>query len=98
MSMFTREDSSAIPRLPRRTDSIVHNLVLSKKELHEKLAKLNVDKSLGPDDIHPCLLKELADYLSTPVADLFNKSLQTEQLPQEWKEAFLPIYKKVQKV
>ena len=81
LSKCTREDSGVIPTLPPRTDTVVENLVLSEKAVHQKLAKLNVNKSLGPADLHPCLLNELADYLSTPAADMFNKSLQTEQLP-----------------
>ena len=95
LSVFTGEDSGLLPTLIPRTDTIIENVVLPEDSVHEKLTKLNVNKSLGPDDIHPRMLKELADDMSAPVALLFNKSIQDEELPRQWKEAYVsPIYKK----
>ena len=73
--------------LTPRTYTIIETVVLPEESVHEKLTKLNVNKSLGPDDIHPRILKELADDMSAPITLLFNKSIQHEELPRQWKEA-----------
>ena len=95
LSVFTGETDVCIDSLPPRTHSIIEKIILSTKAVHEMLVKLNVHKSLGPDNIHPRILRELADMLSLPIAILFNKSIECEKLPREWKQAYVsPIYKK----
>uniref|UniRef100_A0A8C5M6F8 Reverse transcriptase domain-containing protein n=1 Tax=Leptobrachium leishanense TaxID=445787 RepID=A0A8C5M6F8_9ANUR len=50
---------------------------------------------MGPDGIHPKLLKELSDVIAKPLTDLFNQSLLTGVVPEDWKLAnVVPIYKK----
>ena len=52
-------------------------------------------KSIGPDGVHPRLLKELSDHLCKPVARLFNNSLAVGELPKEWKQGRISaIFKK----
>ena len=59
------------------------------------LLGLNPTKSCGPDECHPRMLKETADILSGPIHQLFTKSLQSETLPKQWKEAYVTcIFKK----
>ena len=70
-------------------------LPISEEIIKAKLEKLNIYKSMGPDGIHPRLLKELAIPLSKPLAKIFNKSLMECQLPDDWKQATVSaIYKK----
>ena len=57
--------------------------------------KLKVSKSPGPDSISPRVLKEAKAELVKPVTSIFNKSLQSGTIPDEWKLANVtPIYKK----
>jgi len=42
-------------------------LAFGETEVMEKLQKLKTDKSPGPDDIHPLLLKECASVLAEPL-------------------------------
>ena len=50
--------------------------------------------SPGPDNIHPILLKNLADELATPLSIIFNKSYNTATLPSDWLISHVhPIYK-----
>ena len=49
---------------------------------------------MGPDGIHPRILKEAANQLAHPLRQLFHESLSTGILPNCWKEATVtPIYK-----
>ena len=57
--------------------------------------KLNVNKSCGPDEIHPQILIELIDLVSKPLALLLNKTMDEGCIPQDWKMAYVsPIFKK----
>ena len=61
-----------------------------------KLMKnLDPSKAPGPDGISPKLLKELADDLSPALTLLFQSSLKTGIVPQDWRTANVtPVYKK----
>uniref|UniRef100_A0A8C5M941 Reverse transcriptase domain-containing protein n=1 Tax=Leptobrachium leishanense TaxID=445787 RepID=A0A8C5M941_9ANUR len=50
---------------------------------------------MGPDGIHPKLLKELSDVIAKPLTDLFNQSLLMGVVPEDWKLTnVVPIHKK----
>ena len=55
------------------------------------------NKSPGEDGISPKILKETVEQISTPLAHVFNMSLQEGIVPFEWQEAnIIPLFKKVQ--
>ena len=55
------------------------------------------NKSPGVDGIAPKLLKETVEQISTPLAYVFNMSLQEGIVPLARKEAnIIPLFKKVQ--
>ena len=93
-SVFTKEPDGSLPEFKSRTNSKVEfNLTLEmvKKELHA----VNPNKSLGPDEIHPTMLKELANHIAVPLHTIMIKSFEESTLPDEWKVAHVfPIYKK----
>ena len=50
---------------------------------------------MGPDELHPRFLKELAAELSPVFTHLFQQSLDTSEIPDEWSLAnFCPLFKK----
>ena len=61
----------------------------------DKLNQINPNKSCGPDDIHPRLLREVAEYISEPISLLMNMSLDQSAIPNDWKNATIcPVFKK----
>ena len=53
----------------------------------KKLDELNCNKSNGPDEIHPRLLKELSSVIAEPLAKPFQNSLVQDVVPNDWREA-----------
>ena len=60
---------------------------VSDHSVFTKLHFLNPRKAPGPDGIPAWLLKENADILAAPVADILNASYQEGRLPYFWKRA-----------
>ena len=59
------------------------------------LTRINPSKAAGPDAIKPVVLKKLAHKIAPAVSAIFQLSLDTGTVPQDWKTAFVgPIYKK----
>ena len=70
-------------------------IYITEQLVEEKLETLKVNKSPGPDDIHPKSLFELKSIIAKPVAKLFNMSLQSGVIPDNKKNAnATPLYKK----
>ena len=62
--------------------------------VQKELQNLQTSKSTGPDGIHPKLLKAAAPIISSHLAHLFNLSLRTGLIPDDWKKANVtPIHK-----
>ena len=60
--------------------------------------KLNVYKSMGLDDIHPGVLKEMADMIAEPLSIVFERSWLPGEVPGDWKRGNItPIFKKGRK-
>ncbi|KAK4814215.1 hypothetical protein QYF61_012554 [Mycteria americana] len=50
---------------------------------------------MGPDEIHPRVLKELADVLTKPLSIIYQQSWLTGEIPVDWRLANVtPIFKK----
>ncbi len=73
-------------------------LVIKEIQAHEVrkyLRKIDPNKTTGPDNISPRVLKECSDQLEYPLTRLFNKSLAKVRIPGAWKKANItPIFKK----
>ncbi|XP_062814382.1 F-box/LRR-repeat protein 2 isoform X4 [Anolis carolinensis] len=62
---------------------------IGKQVVQEHLAILNEFKAPGPDQLHPKVLKELADVISEPLAIIFESSWRTGEVPEDWRRANL---------
>ena len=67
------------------------DLVITPELVEKKLNGLNVNKSMGPDEVHPKILKELPRELSQPLSILFNKSIEESKLSRTWKTALISV-------
>ncbi|CAM4592116.1 unnamed protein product, partial [Lepidochelys kempii] len=65
------------------------------EEVLELIEKLNRNKSLGPDGIHPRVLKELKCEIAELLTMVCNLSFKSATVPSDWKIANVtPIFKK----
>ena len=74
LSVFTVEDTENISPFVPRTGSTLSNVEVTVSSIQDRLAKLNVSMSEGPEGIHPRLLKELNEGLAFPLKVLFDKT------------------------
>ena len=62
-------------------------LIVSPSEVCNALLGLNPRKAWGPDGINNWLLRDYADFLTSPVCDILNASFAEQRLPRSWKDA-----------
>ncbi|CAM5111046.1 unnamed protein product [Natator depressus] len=71
---------------------------VEKEVVQDYLEKLDEHKSMGPNALHPRVLKELADVIAEPLAFIFENSWRSGEVPDDWKKAnVVPIFKKGKK-
>ncbi|KFW01927.1 hypothetical protein N326_01104, partial [Eurypyga helias] len=72
--------------------------MVSEDQVWEHLRTLKVHKSMGPDSIHPQVLKELVDGVVKPLSIIFEKSWWSGEVPTDWKRGNITlIFKKGKK-
>ena len=94
-SVFTKDTDSEMPDIVPKVVPELNNIVINPSIVKKKLDSLKINKSPGPDKLHPRLLKELSEVLSYPLSLIFKKSVDTGKIPCEWKYANITaLYKK----
>ena len=98
-SVFTRDDTSSLPvpetKFNGSEGERLGQLVVTPEVVASKINNMKESKSPGFDGISPKILKEIVEQISTPLAHVFNMSLQEGIVPLEWKEAnIIPLFKR----
>ncbi|KFQ41110.1 hypothetical protein N333_00979, partial [Nestor notabilis] len=70
--------------------------IVGEDQVQDHHKNLNVHKSMGSDEIHPWVLKELENEVARPLSIIFERSWQSGEVPDDWKKGNVtPIFKKV---
>ena len=70
-------------------------LDITENGLMKLLTSINPNKAAGPDNIKPKLLKELATEIAPILTIIFRKSLDTGEVPSDWRNANVsPVLKR----
>ena len=70
------------------------DISIDPQDIADKLSKLKSDKAAGDDNMASRFLKEVSSEIAMPVALIFRKSLDTGQVPQDWRNANItPLFK-----
>ena len=92
--VFTKSEYSQVSLLDRSAP-FMEDIVVTKEGVTKLLKGLNPSKALGPDELHPRVLKELATELGPIFAHLFKQSIDSGDIPKEWTLANIsPLFKK----
>ncbi|GAB0205816.1 hypothetical protein GRJ2_003047200 [Grus japonensis] len=88
-SVFNTDDGLWDPRCLELEDPDCSNdkLPADPEIVWDLLLHLDAYKSMGPDGIHPRVLRELADVIARPLSIIFQWSWESGEVPVDWKLA-----------
>jgi hypothetical protein len=94
-SVFTREDLTSIPHLEGTPLPNIDDLVFNIDGIEKLLREINPKKASGPDGIPSQILKTLSKELVPIVSHIFQQSLDSGEIPDDWLTANITaIFKK----
>ena len=98
-SVFTREDTGSLPVQETKFEGSegerLGQLVVIPDVVANKIHNMQENKPPGVDGIAPKIVKEPVEQMCTPLAHVFNMSLQDGIVHLEWKEAnIIPLLQK----
>ena len=81
--VFNKNEHSQVP-LPKRSALFMNEIVVSAVGITKLLKGLTPSKALGPDELHPRVLKGIGSELGPVFAHLFPQSIDMGEIPKEW--------------
>ena len=91
--VFTKESRFEKPLIKRdvRQMKVIR---VTETEILELIKELDDEKAMGPDEVSGKILKECKEELVRPIHDIIKCSIESGEVPAEWKKAeVIPIYK-----
>ena len=93
-SVFIADDGNKL-HLKKKTKNVLDGFKITANEVLHELKSMPAKSSRTPDDLPSIVLKNVASSIIQPLCKLFNWSLETGQLPWQWKISIIcPIFKK----
>ena len=95
-SVFTKDDTTAsIPSFHKRVSDSIPALIIRQEGVLKLLESIKVNKAVGPDGIPNRVLKECASELAPAITKIFQSSINSGILPDDWRYANIsPVFKK----
>ena len=76
---------------------VIEDIDITLNQTVKLLKDLNPTKSPRPDNLSPKVLKEIANDVGPLLLLIYRKSLQTSEVPEDWRKANVaPVFKKGQ--
>ena len=99
-TVFTKEASAQQPIFSDRPFiEQLTDISLDGNSIEKRLNNSKVNKSPGPDQLHPRFLKEMSGVLKYPLKKLFSRCMERGKVPETWKTGHVtPIFKKGKKL
>jgi len=92
-SVFTNETEFEEPRV-RHEVMKMKEITVEVAEIEKYLKELECRKATGPDEVSGWVLKECREYLTKPLHHIISSSINSGEVPLEWKRAnIVPLFK-----
>ncbi|PKU36532.1 rna-directed dna polymerase from mobile element jockey- hypothetical protein [Limosa lapponica baueri] len=97
-SIFTAQASPQEPQNLEESGKVWTKedfLLVEEDQVKEQLSELDTHKSMGPDGMHPRVLRELAEVIAEPLPIIFERSWRAGEVPENWRKVnIIPVFKK----
>ena len=96
-SVFTKPSPLSLKQLSRKVHAgtDMPDMQVSLTGVTKLLSSLKPHKAAGPDGLKPLVLRELAKEIAPILQLIFQRSLDTGEVPRDWRDANVtPIFKK----
>ena len=94
-SVFTKENLNNIPKadnsLVNGKNCSLENIVINQGRIAKALGTLKINKAAGVDELNSSFLKGCANGIMTPLELIFLKSIDTGEIPSDWKQANVSV-------
>ena len=87
VSVFTRDPDTPPPDLGPSPHPTMEEIEVTENGVLKMLSRLKDHKAAGPDNISAKVLKELREGIAPILTDIYQRSLERGELPNDWKEA-----------
>ena len=93
--MFTKDVGRDLPDVSNRVENDIPLLSIGEEGVFKLLHSIKVDKAAGPDELPNKVLQECASEITPAITAIFQKSVDSGELPEDWRDANVaPVYKK----
>ena len=94
-SVFTKDDSQDIPEVSSRVEEDIPQLKIGEDGVTKLLCSIKINKASCTAELPNQALQECATEISPAITAIFQKSVDTGELPEDWRDPNIaPVFKK----